>query len=184
MATEDVAGLLSKINLYNSEAIKSINNYVFNDLARADLNLAIVSGYISNLSETVRDSANQYMTAAQNDLAAVATTLTYNTKAWLNLIPTVLTNALNVHLAEVEKARNSAVVDIEKLVGKIEDNTRGLLGAAVKSVVDNLYNVQDTISGLLAGGYKYLTEAFVAQFDRIPAAVWGYLDKYLFEKIS
>jgi hypothetical protein len=144
----------------------------------------VVTGYISNLPEGIREAATAHLNEAQDLISSANSYISYMTAGLMDTIKDLTGSLLSAHMTAVTEASKSAAVDIEKLVERISDKTQGLLSSAVQAVVNNLYNVQDTITSLLAGGYKYITEVFINQLDRIPKAVWDYLDKYLNERVS
>jgi len=183
MADTEVSKLLDQVKFYTSTAKNQITGFIAPALNNAQWEVEVVTGYISNLPEVMRQAATQHLNAAVNYISSTRGYAVYMTAGLMDVVTNLCNDVLTAHLKAVQEASKNTVVDVEKLVKSIADKTQGLLSSAVQSVVNNLYNVQDTITSLMAGGYKYLTEVFVAQLDKIPKAVWEYLDKYLFEVI-
>jgi len=183
MADDTTTALLVTAQSYLNTTKTQIQGTIAPLLTSAYWNLSALSSYITQLSDGARGPADNYLRAAMDNIAGSSTWLATQTTAQLDQVKSTVQAGINAHAQDVQAAIKSAAIDVESLITRISDNTAGFINSAVSGIVDNLYNVQDTITRLTAGGYTLMRDALGDLLDRIPAAVWGYLDKWMSEEV-
>jgi len=184
MADYDVTAYVQQTRQWLDRITYSVDNYVTTNLEAAQWELMVLDGYISNLGDEIQNSAREHLKAAQNEVLTAKLVGMYDIPFYIGSAKNALTSLLEEHIKEIDDARRQSVIDIEALVSQVSDNTRSLLGDAVNSVVNHVVNLGTTITEQLAGGWKYINEVTASLLDRIPRAVWQYLDAYLNEKVK
>jgi len=184
MADDTTTALLLTAQSYLDTTKSQIQGTISPLLNTAYWDLAVLGSYVSQLTDSARQNAEYYLGHAMAGVSSSSTWLAVQTTAQLDQARSTIQAGITAHAQDVQAAIKSASIDVESLITRISDNTAGFINNAVVGIVDNLYNVQDTITRLTASGYTLMRDALGDLLDRIPAAVWGYLGKWLDEELK